>query len=268
MGGLTTEGKIVGTPEFMSPEQVLDDRTVNYHADLWALAVVMYATLTGQLPFRGKTLGQLCLALVNKRPKPPSELRAGLPPETDAWFARALNREPAERFSSAREMAETFTSIEPTTGNLATFQGAFPTLVGVGSSDLVDTNVGGTTSHWRPKLPGRFGTPLLAALVAAGVVLLGAAGFVLSTPSTARLTVPSVELCMGAAAQAIPTPSATPTPTVVLDLDEDEDRLPTASTRRARKSRRSRAAPKATAAKPAASNPTKPGRRGKNELGF
>jgi serine/threonine protein kinase len=108
MGGLTTDGKIVGTPEFMSPEQVLEDRPVDFRADLWALAVVMYVSVTGQFPFQGKTLGQLCLNLVNRRPPAPSTLRVDLPPGADEWFARALSRDPSQRFTSAREMAMSF----------------------------------------------------------------------------------------------------------------------------------------------------------------
>ncbi|MBM4376882.1 MAG: protein kinase [Deltaproteobacteria bacterium] len=108
MGGLTTDGKIVGTPEFMSPELVLEDRSVDYRADLWALAVVLYVSVTGQLPYQGKTLGQLCLNLVNKRPPAPSLLRSDLPPGADTWFLRALNRDAKQRFGSARDMALTF----------------------------------------------------------------------------------------------------------------------------------------------------------------
>ncbi len=272
MGGLTTEGKIVGTPEFMSPEQVLDDRAVDYRADLWALAVVMYATLTGQLPFRGKTLGQLCLALVNRRPKPPSDLREGLPPETDPWFEQALNREPKKRFTSAREMAESFASIDPTTGSMAAFKGAFPTLVGVGVSDVLEPDLGATTSHWSPKLPGRWGTPLLAALVAVGLLLLGAAGFVLARP-TATLSVPAVEPILGAAVQSLPEPAAPPEPTVVLDLDEEGDYPPARSTKSPRRPNRGKASskprPAASATKPpAAAQPDRSHRRGKDELGF
>jgi serine/threonine-protein kinase len=111
MGGLTTDGKIVGTPEFMSPELVLEDRMVDYRADLWALGVVMYSAITSQLPFTGKTLGQLCLNLVNKRPVAPSQIRADLPPGADSWFAKALHRQSEQRYASAREMAVTFAAV-------------------------------------------------------------------------------------------------------------------------------------------------------------
>ncbi|MEQ9322883.1 MAG: serine/threonine-protein kinase, partial [Polyangiaceae bacterium] len=113
MGGLTTEGKMVGTPEYLSPEQVLDGGRVDYRADLWGLSIVMYASLTGHLPFSGQTLGQLCLALASCRHQPPSQLQPMLPRALDGWFLRALNRDPTQRFDTAKEMALSFASLIP-----------------------------------------------------------------------------------------------------------------------------------------------------------
>ncbi|MEM6791383.1 MAG: serine/threonine-protein kinase [Myxococcota bacterium] len=108
MGGLTTDGKLVGTPEYMSPEQVLENHDVDYRADLWALAVVIYVCLTGHMPFTGRTLGQLCINLVNKPAKPPSAHRPDLPSSVDRWMARALHRKADRRFASARDMVAGF----------------------------------------------------------------------------------------------------------------------------------------------------------------
>jgi serine/threonine-protein kinase len=111
MGGLTTEGKIVGTPEFMSPEQVLEEGEVDRRADLWALGVVCYVSLTLCLPFQGKTLGQLCLELANPKPEKVSMLRPELSPQVDAWFARCFHRDSKHRFASAKEMSKSFVTL-------------------------------------------------------------------------------------------------------------------------------------------------------------
>lgn len=111
MGGLTTEGKIVGTPEFMSPEQVLEEGEVDRRADLWALGVVCYVGLTLCLPFQGKTLGQLCLELANPKPEKVSLLRPELSPQVDAWFARCFHRDSKHRFASAKEMSKSFAAL-------------------------------------------------------------------------------------------------------------------------------------------------------------
>jgi len=106
--GLTNAGVMVGTPEYMSPEQVLSAKDVDYRADLWALAVTAYQMLTGHLPFYAEALGTLCVKLLDGKFQPPSELRADLAKGMDAWFLRALAHDPANRFQSAREMSQAF----------------------------------------------------------------------------------------------------------------------------------------------------------------
>jgi eukaryotic-like serine/threonine-protein kinase len=102
----TSTGSLLGTPLYMSPEQLLSAKHVDYQADLWALAVVTYQALTGGLPFVGDTVGALSVAVHAGTFAPPSARRPGLPPAVDAWMARALQRDPNARFRSAKEMAE------------------------------------------------------------------------------------------------------------------------------------------------------------------
>lgn len=105
MGGLTSPGVMVGTPEYMSPEQVLSAKDVDYRADLWALAVTAYYCLTGELPFTAEALGTLCVKLLDGKFTPPSELDPELPPGFDDFFTKALAHAPGDRFENAREMA-------------------------------------------------------------------------------------------------------------------------------------------------------------------
>jgi serine/threonine-protein kinase len=105
VSAVTGTGMMVGTPEYMSPEQVLSARSVDFRSDLWALAVVTYHCLTGGVPFSGETLGSLCVAIANGDFVPPSKYRRELPPGIDAWFLRALAKEAPARFDSAKAMA-------------------------------------------------------------------------------------------------------------------------------------------------------------------
>ncbi len=100
---VTTPGSIVGTPEYMSPEQLLSSKTAGPACDRWALAVLAYRALVGRLPFTGETLPSLSLAICHADYDPPSEV-AGLPTGLDAWFARAFAVEPEARFPDARSM--------------------------------------------------------------------------------------------------------------------------------------------------------------------
>ncbi|MBI4705015.1 MAG: protein kinase, partial [Deltaproteobacteria bacterium] len=105
---LTESGAIVGTPHYMSPEMLLDSRAVDRRADLWALAVVAYRAVAGRLPFEGDSLPALAIAINEGAFEPPSVLAGGVPAELDAWFKRALCRDPELRFASADEMAKEF----------------------------------------------------------------------------------------------------------------------------------------------------------------
>jgi serine/threonine-protein kinase len=104
--GMTGTGAMVGTPHYMSPEQILSARRVDHRSDLWSLGVVAYRALTGQVPFQGETLGAVCIAIERGVFVPASQRRPGLPATLDPWFHRAFTREVDYRFQSAKEMAE------------------------------------------------------------------------------------------------------------------------------------------------------------------
>lgn len=101
----TRTGTILGTPYYMSPEQAQGNRAVDYRADLWALAIIVFECVTGKLPFQSDGLGDLILRIcVHPIPVPSSF--AQVPPGFDQWFARAATRDPQGRFQSAREFAD------------------------------------------------------------------------------------------------------------------------------------------------------------------
>lgn len=103
--GLTVTGAVLGTPVYMSPEQFASAKQVDHRADSWALAVVAYRALTGQLPFNGDSLPALAFSISRGAFTPPSRHRPELSPEVDEWAARALRLDPDGRFGSIREMA-------------------------------------------------------------------------------------------------------------------------------------------------------------------
>ncbi|MBW2459129.1 MAG: protein kinase [Deltaproteobacteria bacterium] len=105
---VTMTGAMMGTPEFMSPEQVLSTKDVDYRSDLWSLGVVAYYALTERVPFSGETLGALCVAIANGKFVPASAAEPGLPPAIDEWFNQVLAIAPDDRFQSARDMARAF----------------------------------------------------------------------------------------------------------------------------------------------------------------
>lgn len=111
--GLTNDGVMLGTPEYMSPEAVLSASNVDHHADLWGLAVVAYVCIAGDLPFHGKDVGELCVSLLECQFTPVTELRPDLPPEIDDFFTQALAKDVEDRFQTARDLAQALASALP-----------------------------------------------------------------------------------------------------------------------------------------------------------
>ncbi len=103
---LTRGGVWLGSPSYMSPEQIDAPLTINGRSDLWGLGVVAYEALTGVRPFRADSLPEVLKRIRSGAFDPPSKLVPSLPPEVDAWFARAIARNPGERFPTAREMSD------------------------------------------------------------------------------------------------------------------------------------------------------------------
>lgn len=104
----TATGLLVGTPAFMSPEQVQGDGRLDLRSDLWSVGALVYESLTGCQPFTGKTLADLFVAISTREPLRPSTHRPSLSPAIDAWIRQALAKQPELRFQTAKEMAQAF----------------------------------------------------------------------------------------------------------------------------------------------------------------
>ena len=100
----TMTGLILGSPRYMSPEQVIG-RNLDYHTDIFSLGVVLYETLTGIPPFDGDNVNAIMYATVNSIPPPPSQKNANVPTMLDLIVAKALAKTTDERYQSMREFA-------------------------------------------------------------------------------------------------------------------------------------------------------------------
>lgn len=101
---LTPSGRAMGTPSYASPEQIAG-AAVGPRADLYSVGVLLFEMATGERPFRAAGFGELCEAVL-ERPAPPMRVfRPGLPEAFEAAVARALRKDPGERFADAGRMA-------------------------------------------------------------------------------------------------------------------------------------------------------------------
>jgi serine/threonine protein kinase/class 3 adenylate cyclase len=106
------QGKeLAGTPRYMSPEQMRGQSNLDLRSDLWSLAMVLYRALTGQFPFSADGFNALQTGLSVPSATPVSSLVPELGTMADAFFARALHPDPAQRFTSAHELTAAFSTM-------------------------------------------------------------------------------------------------------------------------------------------------------------
>jgi serine/threonine-protein kinase len=100
---MTETGSIVGTAQYLSPEQARGGE-IDPRSDLYSLGVVLYELLTGKTPFDGETPVEIAMKHLSNPPQPPSKLRSDIPPELDQVVMRALAKNPDDRYQNAEEM--------------------------------------------------------------------------------------------------------------------------------------------------------------------
>ena len=101
----TQTGVLLGSPQYMSPEQIVG-QPFDHRADIFSLGLVLYEMLTGSKPFQGEDIPELMFKVANMPAIPPSHIAPDLPPVIDYIVARALKKRPEERYASAAEMAK------------------------------------------------------------------------------------------------------------------------------------------------------------------
>ena len=102
---MTQTGLSLGTPQYMSPEQAMGERTIDARADIYALGAVTYEMLTGQPPFTGATMQAIVAKVISAEAERPTLVRKSIPLHVEAAVLRALNKLPADRFATVSEYA-------------------------------------------------------------------------------------------------------------------------------------------------------------------
>ncbi|MEU6194049.1 protein kinase [Streptomyces sp. NPDC047061] len=153
---MTQTGMVVGTPQYLSPEQALG-RAVDARSDLYSVGIMLFQLVTGRLPFDADSPLAIAYAHVQEEPVAPSSINRALPPAVDALVARALKKNPNERFPTAESMRDeclrVAASLQPAAPSIV--PGIPPTQSGAGVGSAVFPPVGQAT----PAPPGPVQTP-------------------------------------------------------------------------------------------------------------
>ncbi|HEX2674511.1 MAG TPA: serine/threonine-protein kinase [Polyangiaceae bacterium] len=110
---MTSTQAVMGSPLYMSPEQLMSARDVDLRTDIWALGVICFELLTGKLPFEGETLPRLCMSINLAAPKSVRAHRPDIPYEVDDMLLRCLSKDPAKRLANVAEFAAELVKFAP-----------------------------------------------------------------------------------------------------------------------------------------------------------
>lgn len=285
--GVTSTGMLLGTPNYMSPEQTTSSKGVDHRSDLWSLGVVAYHALTGMLPFNGETFGALVLAIDRGVYAPPFATRGVGSPELDTWFERALSRDVRGRFDSAKEMSDAFAAavrgVRPSlaqapaqgapqsfASNHAYAAGATPLRIETTGAPLASSQPTGASFSTTTRTVGSRKLPLALAVGAVSVLVVGAGltrslwapAAPASSAAVPHVTAEAVAAPITAAPPAPPAAEAAPSITAEVELapvasaSASSAAAPVAPARRARPASRPAKSKEASGNRPAPANET------------
>ncbi|MCC6663033.1 MAG: protein kinase [Polyangiaceae bacterium] len=186
-GAMTRTSAMMGSPLYMSPEQMVSARDVDVRSDIWALGVILHELTTGKTPFDAETMPQLVVQVTQNAPRPLRADRTDAPAALEAVVARCLEKEPARRYQSVAELAAALAPFASADGRgsvsrvsrvLGAAAGEGPAAsvepaVAVGAQSVTQGSWGRTGAATRSFPTARIATAVVALTLIGGAVGIG-----------------------------------------------------------------------------------------------
>ena len=183
----TGTGGMVGTPAYMSPEQAMGEKNIDGRSDIYSLAVVLFESLSGGLPFDADTPMGVAVAHINQPVPSLLERQPDLPPAFESIIRKALDKDPAKRFQTASELAQAISTADRGLANATIIEQSAGTMIEPAFSRALESYSSSTPPPTPPQpasAAGAYSSPVPARPVAkksALPKLLGAGGLVILT---------------------------------------------------------------------------------------
>jgi len=135
---LTKTSSFVGSPLYMSPEQMRSSRSVDQRTDIWSLGAILYEAVAGKLPYFAESIAELCTKLLHEAPPPMSQVRSGLPPGFETVVLRCLEKDRERRYTTVAELARALVPFAAGAGVYADRANRVLTMAGIASRSIQD----------------------------------------------------------------------------------------------------------------------------------